>query len=181
MRWFWIDRFTEFVSGKYATALKNVSLSEEAVDDYAPGWPYMPASLITEGMAQTGGLLVAQLSDFNERVVLAKINHSHFYDQAFPGDSLSLRADIINLQPNGAFVSGKIHRGDQLFCELELMFAFLSPNDERFRNVQLFEPAAFCRMLRLLRLFEVGRHEDGRPVQVPEHMLAAERAQLLTT
>lgn len=35
MRWFWIDRFTEFVSGKHATAVKNVSLVEEVVDGYA--------------------------------------------------------------------------------------------------------------------------------------------------
>ena len=37
MRWFWIDRFTELVSGKSAVAVKNISLSEEVVDDYAPG------------------------------------------------------------------------------------------------------------------------------------------------
>ena len=34
MRWFWIDRFTEFSSGSHAKGIKNVSLDEEAVDDY---------------------------------------------------------------------------------------------------------------------------------------------------
>ena len=71
MRWFWIDRFEEFVSGSHAVAVKSVSLSEDPVDEYSPGRPYFPASLIVEGLAQTGGLLIAQSSDFRSRVVLA--------------------------------------------------------------------------------------------------------------
>ena len=55
MRWFWIDRFTEFESGQRAVAIKNVALSEEQLDDHLPGFPVMPNSLIIEGMAQTGG------------------------------------------------------------------------------------------------------------------------------
>lgn len=178
MRWFWIDRFTEFISGQSARAVKCVSLSEEAVDEYCPGWPYLPAALVIEGMAQTGGLLVGQLSDFQNRVVLAKVSSCKYHRQARPGDSLQFEARITNLQPNGAFVSGTVRLDDQPFCEMELMFAFLG--DEKFEKVQLFEPAAFCRMLRLLRLFEVGRYPDGRPVDVPEHMRVAEQRLLET-
>ena len=54
MRWFWIDRFTEFESGSSATAIKNVSLAEEHLHDHFPGVPLMPNSLIIEGIAQTG-------------------------------------------------------------------------------------------------------------------------------
>ena len=64
MRWFWIDRFTEFVAGDYASAVKNISLSEEVVDEYAPGRTHFPSSLIIEGIAQAGGILLGQLSDF---------------------------------------------------------------------------------------------------------------------
>ena len=73
MRWFWIDRYTEFESGKRATAIKNVTLAEEHLHDHFPGSPLMPNPLVVEGMAQTGGLLVAEHSDFEERVVLAKL------------------------------------------------------------------------------------------------------------
>ena len=62
MRWFWIDRFDEFVRGKHATAVKNVSLAEEHMHDHFPGAALMPNSLIVEGMAQTAGLLVAMPS-----------------------------------------------------------------------------------------------------------------------
>lgn len=173
MRWFWIDRFTEFVSGKYATAIKNVSLSEEPVDEYAPGAPFLPASLIIEGFAQMGGLLIHQMSDFELRVVLAKVNRAEFFDEARPGEQLRMRVDLTALQEMGGFVHGTAVVNDKPFCDVELTFAYL--NTERFVNQQLFDPAGFCRMLRLLRLFEVGRYEDGRTIQVPEHLLAAER------
>lgn len=174
MRWFWIDRFTEFVSGQSAVAVKCVSLSEEPVDEYAPGRNYCPASLIIEGLAQTGGLLLGQMSDFKDRVVLAKITNCKFYREAYPGETLTYRVQIHNREANAAIVRGTSHIGDQLQGEIELMFASL--DDARFENVELFEPAQFCRMIRILRLFEVAVNPDGSPVQVPEHMVEAEKA-----
>jgi 3-hydroxyacyl-[acyl-carrier-protein] dehydratase len=176
MRWFWIDRFTEFVSGKYARAVKSVSLSEEVVDEYAPGLTHLPASLLIEGLAQCGGLLVSQLSDFKSRTVLAKVGTAKFHRQVYPGYTISYETVITGMQPTGAFVDGKIMLEDDLVLEVDLMFAFLT--DERFDKVTLFEPAALCRMCRIMRLFEVGTYEDGRPLEVPEHMFAAEIAEL---
>ena len=60
MRWYWIDRFIEFESGKRAKAVKNVSLAEEHLHDHFPGFPVMPGSLMIEGMAQTGGILLGE-------------------------------------------------------------------------------------------------------------------------
>ena len=179
MRWFWIDRFVEFVSGQSAVAIKCVSLSEEAVDEYAPGRTYCPASLIIEGLAQTGGLLISQMSDFRDRIVLAKITSSTFYCEAYPGDTLTYRVEIKNQEGNGAMVKGTSHIGDQLHGEIELMFARL--DDERFENVELFEPAQFCRMIRLLKIFDVGVNPDGTPVEVPQYMTEAEKAFLKIT
>ena len=58
MRWFWIDKFIEFESGRRAVAIKNVSYAEEQIPEYSFSLPMMPAALIIEGVAQTGGLLV---------------------------------------------------------------------------------------------------------------------------
>src|ERR1700753_2951480 len=65
MRWFWVDKFTEFKSGSHAKAIKNVSLSEDHLHDHLPGFPIMPASLMLEGMAQTGGILLGKVNDFS--------------------------------------------------------------------------------------------------------------------
>ena len=178
MRWFWIDRFTEFVSGKYATGVKCVSLADEVTDDYAPGRPFYPSSMIVEGMAQAGGLLIDQLSGFSGRIVLAKIQKSEFVREALPGDLLEFRVEIQDMLDMGSFTKGTVHCRGELLANIDLMFATLK--DERFDKVQLFEPAEFCRMIRLLKLFEVGVDQDGVPIEIPQHMIEAEKAWLLT-
>ena len=88
MRWFWIDRFTEFVRFRRATAVKAVTLTEEYLHDHFPGAAIMPTSLIIEGIAQTAGLLVADAVDFKQQVVLAKVSSATFTRDAVPGDTL---------------------------------------------------------------------------------------------
>ena len=172
MRWFWIDRFLEFESGRRAVAIKNISLAEEQMDGYMPGLPVMPPSLIIEGLAQTGGLLVGEHNHFQERVVLAKIGKATFHHPAVAGDSLTYTAVIEDIQPDGAICKGTSHVGDRLQAEVELIFAHL---DDRFQDVDLFEPADFLRMLRMLRMYDVGHGADGEPLRIPEHLLAAEQ------
>ena len=176
MRWFLFDRFTEFVSGQHAVTVRSISLSEEAIDEYVPGYPTYPSSLIVEGMAQTGGILCTQISDFEDRLVLAKIMKLEMFAEAIPGDLLTLRADISTFNADGAVVKGVVRRGDFILSKLELMFAIL--NDEKFQDVKLFEPAGLCRSLRVWKLFEVGVNPDGSPIKIPEFMLKAERSEL---
>src|SRR5947207_2750764 len=86
MRWIWIDRFLSFESGKSARALKNLSHAEDLFAAHFPGYPVMPATLILEGLAQTGGILVGEANDFKEKVVLAKITSARFQREALAGD-----------------------------------------------------------------------------------------------
>ncbi len=176
MRWFWVDRFDEFVSGQRAVSVKNVSMSEEHLDDYNVSWPYMPAPLMIEGLAQTGGLLLGQMSDFKARVVLAKVGRARFDNLARPGDRLTYSVELLNIQPDGAVAKGTIHKDGQLLGEAELWFATLT--GPQFDGVQLFEPHGFLRMLRSMRLFEVAKNPDGSPVEVPDYLQQAETSYL---
>ena len=171
MRWFWIDRFTEFESGKRATAIKNVSLAEEHLHDHFPGAPIMPNSLIIEGLAQTGGLLVAEHGHWEERVVLAKLSKARFHFPAVPGDILTYRTVLDDVQKDGARVSGTSHIGERLQGEVELFFAHLH---EEAAGKSLFEPAAFLALLTMLGVFAVGRAADGSPLQIPDHLARAQ-------
>ena len=175
MRWFWIDRFVEFESGRRAVSLKALSLGEEQLDGYVPGYPVMPASLIIEGLAQTGGLLVGEYNGFRERVVLAKIGKAVFHREAVPGDVLRYTAEVEDIKPDGAIVKGTSYVGETLQAEVEMVFAHL---DERFQGVEQFYPAEFLTLLRCFGLYDVGRNADGGPLEVPPHLLEAERAQL---
>jgi 3-hydroxyacyl-[acyl-carrier-protein] dehydratase len=108
MRWLWIDRFLEFVPKQSARAVKNLSLAEDLFRDHWPGYPVMPASLMLEGLAQTGGILVGQANDFREKVVLAKIVSAKFAREAIAGEVLVYDVIMLHMRPEGASVEGKI-------------------------------------------------------------------------
>ena len=165
MRWFWIDRFDEFVRGKRATAVKNVSLAEEHLHDHFPGAALMPNSLVVEGMAQTAGLLVADAIDFGRRVVLAKVAAAEFSCDAVPGDSIRFDAEVIELKPAGSLTKVTSRIGDRLQGEAELFFAHLEPGEG---VPQLFSTDELLRWLDQLRIYEIGRDETGQPLARPD-------------
>src|ERR1700694_452696 len=111
MRWLWIDRFLEFRRGQSARALKNLSLAEDVFAEHFPGYPVMPAALILEGLAQTGGILVGEANDFQEKVVLAKILSAHFLREALAGETLVYDVEVVNMRPEGASIQGKVYAG----------------------------------------------------------------------
>jgi len=128
MRWIWIDKFIEFEPGKRAVSIKNVTLAEEHLHDHFPGYPTMPASLMIEAMAQTGGILVGHIRDFKEKVILAKVSKAVFHDMARPGDQLKLEAIVENIIDEAATISGTIRCEDKLIAEISLMFSHIDRN-----------------------------------------------------
>ena len=175
MRWFWIDRFTEFISGQRASAVKAVSLTEEHIDGYFRGYPVMTPSLVLEGFAQMGGLLISQTTDFKANTVLAKVGKSRFHRYPRPGDLLQYSVVIQSLQEDGGLITAESRVGDELIGEADLTFAYVS---RKVIDKDFFEPAGFLLMLRIYGLFAVGVDSDGEPLKIPEHLLAAERAKL---
>jgi 3-hydroxyacyl-[acyl-carrier-protein] dehydratase len=176
MRWFWIDRFTEFVSGQRASAVKAVTLTEEHVDEYFPGHPIMTPTLVLEGFAQMGGLLISQRTDFKANTVLAKVGRAKIHGYPRPGDLLQYRTIINSLQEDGGLISAECRTGDRLLVEAELTFVYVS---RKIIDKDFFEPAGFLQMLRVFGLFDVGVDGDGNPLQIPSHLLEAEEAQLI--
>ena len=164
MRWYWIDRFIEFESGRYAKAIKNVSLAEEHLHDHFPGYPVMPQSLVIEGLAQTGGLLVCECGNYRSKVVLAKITRAVVYGEAVPGDTLTYSVTLELMRDDGAMVTATSYKGTRLQAEMEIMFAHL--NGEHGAKT-LYEPEDYCRMMLMLRAYEVGHAADGSPLRPP--------------
>src|SRR5215813_13267053 len=134
MRWIWIDRFLDFQSGKSARAMKNLSLAEDHFADHFPGYPVMPASLMLEGLAQTGGILVGEPNDFQEKVILAKIPRAVFHREVLSGETLTYATEIQQLRQEGASVLGRVFSGEELIGEAEIFFAHL----DQARSQQVF-------------------------------------------
>jgi len=88
----------------------------------------MPEALMIEGMAQTSGILVGEVRNFQEKVVLAKIKKAVFFDMVRPGDSIRLDTVIETVTPEAASTTGKITRQAQLIAEIDLMFSHVDQN-----------------------------------------------------
>ncbi len=164
MRWCWIDRFVEFESGRSATAVKGVSLTEDYLNDHFPCYPIMPQSLVIEGLAQTGGLLAFEDCGYAEKVIMAKIPRADFHFDARPGDLLTYKATLEHRQPNGAFVNATSHVDGRLQAELEIMYVYL---DDSYEDALRFDRGVFLEMMKTLGAFDVGRTADGRPLIGP--------------
>jgi 3-hydroxyacyl-[acyl-carrier-protein] dehydratase len=150
MRWIWIDKFVEFESGRRAVAVKNVTMAEEHLHDHFPGFPMMPECLMIEAMAQTAGILVGEAKDFEEKVILAKINKAVFFDFVVPGDTLRLEARLETVAPEAASTSGQIRRADQLIAEIDLMFSHIDQNlaGKKFPEENFVFTGTFTSLLR---------------------------------
>src|SRR5438046_4889181 len=107
MRWLWIDRFLEFHSGKSARAVKNLTLAEDHFAQHFPGYPVMPVPLMLEGLAQTGGILVGDANDFQEKVILAKIAKVVFTADAVAGQELVYKVKMASLRASGVIITGE--------------------------------------------------------------------------
>lgn len=160
MRWIWIDRFVSFESGKAARAIKNLSRAEDFFADHYPGYPVMPGSLILEGLAQTGGILVGEARDFKEKVVLAKIVSARFQREALPGEQLTYDAEILTLRDEGASIKGRVTAGDELIAEAEIFFAHL----DQARSQQVFGDKNFVFSGELQHLLGMARKAAAAPV-----------------
>lgn len=160
MRWFWIDRFIEFDSGKSAKAIKNVSLAEEHLHDHFPGFPVMPASLMLEGMAQTGGILLGETHGFRHIVILAKVPKVVYHGWAVPGDTLVYSAELLEVRPEGGITRVTARCGERLVAEAEIVFIHLdqSPGAVIPPNV---DQKNFVFELGLMSILDIGKAGSG--------------------
>lgn len=58
-----VDRIIDYLPGKRAVGIKNVTFNEPQFQGHFPGQPIMPGVLIVEAMAQVGGVVLTQLPE----------------------------------------------------------------------------------------------------------------------
>lgn len=136
MRWIFVDRILELRKGRYARALKNVSMGEDYLSDHLPSFPVMPPSLIIEALAQTGGALAACTRDFRDVTVLAKIDKATFRGMVRPGDQMTLEVELVENRSEGCRIRGTaavdgapVADAAMLFARVDMSPAYPDPPD----------------------------------------------------
>jgi len=109
---------------KSVVAVKNVTMNEPFFVGHFPDEPIMPGVLQIEALAQAGGMLVlGNVEDpENYATYFMKIDKVKFKQKVVPGDTLILKADLLEPIRRGiAQMYGEIFVGDKLVAEGELM------------------------------------------------------------
>lgn len=134
MRFHLIDRIETICHGKYITAVKCISLSEDVFNEHFPGYPLFPGSLILEGLAQLGGsffeITMKERGLPVKRAMLTIVRQFKLRKPAGPGDRLLYRAEILSMQDEYGAVNVTAMLDGDICAEGELMFHFVTmPND----------------------------------------------------
>lgn len=122
-----VDRILEFVPGKSAVGLKNVTFNEPHFQGHFPGRPLMPGVLIVEAMAQVGGVVLMQLPEVDDKLcVFAGIDKVRFRRPVVPGDQLIMTVELLSIKRRRfGKMQARAEVDGQLAAQGELMFSFL--------------------------------------------------------
>lgn len=122
-----VDRIIEYVPGKRAVGIKNVTFNEPHFQGHFPGRPMMPGVMIVEAMAQVGGIVLIQLPDVQGGLfVFAGIDKVRFRRPVVPGDQLVMTTELISIKRRrfGKMQARALVDGQRV-AEGELMFSLV--------------------------------------------------------
>jgi len=122
-----VDRIIDYVPGKRAVGIKNVTFNEPHFQGHFPGRPIMPGVLIVEAMAQVGGVVLTQLPDVPEGLLMfAGIDKVRFRRPVVPGDQLVMTVELLVVKRRRfGKMQGRAEVDGQLVAEGELMFSLV--------------------------------------------------------
>ncbi|MFH1276980.1 MAG: bifunctional UDP-3-O-[3-hydroxymyristoyl] N-acetylglucosamine deacetylase/3-hydroxyacyl-ACP dehydratase [Candidatus Eisenbacteria bacterium] len=117
-----VDRIIELTE-KRVVGIKNVTINEPFFIGHFPGHPIMPAVLIIEAMAQTGGILLLSSVDNPEGklVYFMGIDGAKFRKPVLPGDTLRFELELLRLKTRTCKMRGRAYVGDDLVAGADLL------------------------------------------------------------
>lgn len=122
-----VDRIIDYLPGKYAVGIKNVTFNEPHFQGHFPGRPIMPGVLIVEAMAQVGGIVLTQLADLQGGLFMfAGIDGVRFRRPVVPGDQLIMTVELLSVKRRRfGKMRGRAEVDGQLAAEGEFMFSLV--------------------------------------------------------
>ena len=117
-----VDRILELEDRKRVVGIKNVTINEPFFNGHFPGHPIMPAVLIIEAMAQTGGVMLLNTVDDPKRylVYFTRVDKAKFRRPVLPGDQLKFVLEMKSLRRGVCTMQGYAYVDGKLAAEAEL-------------------------------------------------------------
>ena len=92
-----LDQITDLEPGKRISGLKNVTYNEWYFQGLPAKLMVVPASVLSEAIAQLGGMLVLQEEEQDQQrlIFFSGLDQVRFRKPVRPGDTLTLSAEIV--------------------------------------------------------------------------------------
>ena len=119
-----VDRVTELEPDRRIVGVKNVSVNERYLW-HSPGQdPALPATILTEAIAQVGAILILSKPENREKLIffmgIEKVRYRH---PVYAGDILEIEARVVKLRSRMGVLHGIARVGTRVVAEGTMTFA----------------------------------------------------------
>src|SRR5262245_52369560 len=126
-----VDRILEFEEDKRILGVKNVSSDERYFIAGPGGVPVLPASILTEAMAQAGAVLILARPEHRSRLIyFMGIDRVRYRRPVVAGDAVMLEGTVVRLRSKMGSLRGVARVDGKVVCEGQMTFA-LSSDEKR--------------------------------------------------
>jgi 3-hydroxyacyl-[acyl-carrier-protein] dehydratase len=122
-----VDRVIELEPDERVVAVKNITTNERYFIAGPGGVPTLPASILTEAMAQAGGVLILSKPENRSRIVyFMGIDRVRYRRPVIAGDQVRLEAEVVRLRSKMGTLKGRAVVDGTIVCEGQMTFALAS-------------------------------------------------------
>jgi 3-hydroxyacyl-[acyl-carrier-protein] dehydratase len=119
-----VDRVLELETDRRVVAVKNVTTNERYFIAGPGDVPTMPASILTEAMAQAGAVLILSKPENRSRVVyFMGIDRVRYRRPVVAGDQVIVECEVLRLRAKMGSLRGRALVDGKIACEGEMTFA----------------------------------------------------------
>lgn len=119
-----VDRIVELEGDKRVVGIKNVSAHERYFIAGPGGIPVLPASILTEAMAQAGAVLILSKPENRSRLIyFMGIDRVRYRRPVTSGDQVFLEGVVLRLRSKMGSLRGVARVDGQVVCEGQMTFA----------------------------------------------------------
>jgi 3-hydroxyacyl-[acyl-carrier-protein] dehydratase len=119
-----VDRILELEEDRRVVGVKNVSADDRYFIAGPGGRPVLPASILTEAMAQTGAVLILTKPENRSRLIyFMGIDRVRYRRPVVAGDTVMLEAVVVRLRAKMGTLKGVARVDGRVVCEGQMTFA----------------------------------------------------------
>ena len=119
-----VDRVIELEADRRVVAVKNVTINERYFIAGPGGVPTMPATILTEAMAQAGAVLILSKPENRSRLVyFMGIDRVRYRRPVVAGDQVILEGEVLRLRAKIGSLRGRALVDGEIACEGQMTFA----------------------------------------------------------